>query len=123
MDAVKITRMGTHAMIAGSDKGAVENTVQGLVAKGAKLVSKVEALGQNWVATVEQAEQPADDGCKVVRMGLRIIITGPDRARVQQRVSAVVQEGAELKSGPELRDGQWVALCDEGGIDKTVHRW
>jgi hypothetical protein len=100
MDAVKITRMGTHAMIAGSDKGAVENTVQGLVAKGAKLVSKVEALGQNWVATVEQAEQPADDGCKVVRMGLRIIITGP-----------------------ELRDGQWVALCDEGGIDKTVHRW
>jgi hypothetical protein len=115
--------MGTHAMIAGSDKGAVENTVQGLVAKGAKLVSKVEALGQNWVATVEQAEQPADDGCKVVRMGLRIIITGPDRARVQQRVSAVVQDGAELKSGPELRDGQWVALCDEGGVDKTIHRW
>jgi hypothetical protein len=123
MDAVKITRMGTHAMVAGSDKGAVEKTVQGLVAKGAKLVSKVEALGQNWVATVEQAEEPADDGCKVVRMGLRIIITGPDRARVQQRVRTVVQDGAELKSGPELRDGQWVALCDEGGVDKTVHRW
>jgi hypothetical protein len=123
MDAVRITRMGTHAMVAGSDRAAVEKAVQGLVAKGAKLVSKVEALGRNWVATVEQAENATDDGCKVVRMGLQIIVTGPDRARVQQRVRTILQEGAALKSGPELRDGQWVALCDEGGVDKTVHRW
>jgi len=38
-------------------------------------------------------------------------------------VQALMQEGAVCKSGPELRDGVWVAVCDEGGVDKTIHRW
>ena len=125
MDPVKITKMGNHTMVSGSDKSAVERAVAELVRRKARLVSAVEALGRNWVATVEQSGPSSDqnDGCKVVRLGLQLLVAGPDRVRVQRRVQALLREGAVLKSGPEERDGTWVAVCDEGGVDKTVHRW
>ena len=123
MDPVKITRMGSHTMVAGSAKAAVERAVHTLIGKGARLVSSIEPLGANWIATLEQAVEDPGDGCKVVRLGLQIIVTGPGRAPVQKRLDVLLHAGAVLKSGPELRDGQWIAVCDEGGVDKTVHRW
>lgn len=123
MDPVKVRRMGGHTMVAGSDRAAVQHAVQALVAKGAKLVSKLEALGDNWIATLEEPAQQDNDGCKVVRLGMQIIVTGADRQRVQARLQAIMKDGATLRSGPEQREGQWIAVCDEGGVDKTVHRW
>lgn len=123
MDPVRITTMGSHRMVAGSDKGAVEKAVAELAARGARVVSKIEALGRNWVATLEQPEAAADDGCKVVRMGLQIIVTGTDRRSVHQRIQALVHEGALLKTGPSEQDGIWIAVLDESGIDRTIHRW
>ena len=124
MDAVKISRMGTHTMVAGADKAAVEAAMADLVRAGAKPASKVEPLGRNWIVTLETSLTATDSsGCKVVRMGLQMMVTGPSKAKVQERVQALVQEGAVCKSGPELRDGVWVAVCDEGGVDKTIHRW
>ena len=124
MDAVKISRMGKHTMVAGSDKRAVEAAMADLIRAGAKPVSKVEPLGRNWIVTLETPPATADNGgCKVVRMGLQTMVTGPSKAKVQERVQALMQEGAVCKSGPELRDGVWIAVCDEGGVDKTIHRW
>jgi hypothetical protein len=123
MDPVKIRKMGAHTMVTGSNRAAVERAVQDLVTQGARLVSKVEALGDNWIATLEQRVEADDDGCKVVRLGMQIIVTGPDRQRVQARLDAILGDGAVLKSGPQQREDQWVAVCDEAGVDKTVHRW
>ena len=124
MDAVKISRMGTHTMVAGSDKRAVEAAMADLLRAGAKPVSKVEPLGRNWIVTLETPPAISDnDGCKVVRMGLQTMVTGPSKAKVQERVQVLMQEGAVCTSGPELRDGVWIAVCDEGGVDKTIHRW
>jgi hypothetical protein len=124
MDPVKVAKMGTHTMVSGSDKRAVEAKVAELVAKGSKLMSKVEALGRNWVATLEDRTAAPDvDGCRVARLGLQLIVTGPDRAAVHKRALALMQEGAVLKSAPQENTNGWSAVLDEGGVDKTVHRW
>ena len=56
-------------------------------------------------------------------MGLQTMVTGLSKAKVQERVQALVQEGAVCKSGPELCDGVLIGACGEGGVDKTIHRW
>jgi len=124
MDPVKVAHLGTHTMVSGADRSAVEAKVAELVSKGAKLVSKVEALGRNFVATLEDPTAVPDlDGCRVARLGLQIIVTGPDRAAVQKRAQQLMQEGAVLKTGPQENTNGWSAVLDEGGVDKTVHRW
>jgi hypothetical protein len=124
MDPVKVAKMGTHAMVSGPDKSAVEAKVAELVSKGAKLVSKVEPLGRNWVATLEDRTAAPDvDGCRVARLGLQVIVTGPDRAAVQKRAQQLMKEGAVLTSGPQENTNGWSAVLDESGMDKTVHRW
>jgi len=124
MDPVRVAKMGTHTMVSGSDKAAVEAKVAELVGKGSKLISNVEPLGRNWVATLEDAAAAVDqDGCRVARLGLQLIVTGPDKPSVLKRVQVLMKEGAALKSGPQEATGGWVAVLDEGGVDKTVHRW
>ena len=124
MDPVKVARMGTHTMVSGSDKSVVEAKIAELVNKGAKLVSKVEPLGRNWVATLEDRWAAADlDGCRIARLGLQIIVTGPDKPSVQKRMQALMKDGAVLKTGPQENTNGWSAVLDEGGVDKTAHRW
>ena len=65
MDPVKVATLGTHTMVSGADKPAVEAKVAELVSKGGKLVSKIESLGRNWVATLEDRTAVPDvDGCR-----------------------------------------------------------
>jgi hypothetical protein len=98
MDPVKVANLGTHTMVSGSDKSAVEAKVAELVSKGAKLVSSIESLGRNWVATLEDRTAAPDvDGCRVARLGLQVIVTGPDRAAVQKRAQLLMKEGAVLR--------------------------
>jgi len=124
MDPVKVAILGTHTMVSGSDRSAVEAKVAELVSKGAKLVSKVEPLGRNFVVTLEDRTAVPDvNGCRVARLGLQIIVTGPDRAAVDKRAQQLMQEGAVLKSGPQENTNGWSAVLDEGGVDKTMHRW
>ena len=124
MDPVKVARLGAHTMVSGSDKSAVEARVAELVSRGSRLVSKIEPLGRNWVATLEDRTAAPDvDGCRVARLGLQIIVTGPDRAAVQKRARQLMSEGAVLKSGPQESTNGWSAVLDEGGVDKSLHRW
>ncbi len=121
MDPVKVAKMGTHTMVSGADKSAVEAKVVELAGEGFKLVSKVEALGRNWVATLEDPTAVPDvDGCRVARLGLQIIVTGPDKAAVHKRAQALMKQGAVLKSGPQEHTSAWSAVLDEGGLDTTV---
>jgi len=125
MDPVRVKRVGTHTLVTGGDKAAVEAKVAQLVGEGARHPSRAVLVGTNWVAKLEQPFQAdsEDDGCKVVRLGLQIIVTGPDRPHVENRVRALIQQGANLKSGPEEKTGVWMAVLDESGVEKEPHRW
>jgi hypothetical protein len=45
MEPVRIVKMGANLVITGSDKSAVQTAANELVAKGGRLLSKVEPLG------------------------------------------------------------------------------
>jgi len=123
MDPVRVAKMGTHTVVSGPDKAAVEARVYELVRRGGRLVGKVEALGSNWVATLEDISAgPDQDGCRVARLGLQIIVTGPDKASVHKRAQALMQEGAVLKWPPQENTNGWSAVLDEAGVDKTGSR-
>jgi hypothetical protein len=123
MEPVRVAKMGTHTLVSGPDKVAVETRVYELLRRGARLIGKVEPVGRSWVATLEEAGAgPDQDGCRVARLGLQIIVTGPDRASVHKRVQALMQDGAVLKWPPQENTNGWSAVLDEAGVDKTGPR-
>jgi hypothetical protein len=123
MEPVRVAKMGTHTLVSGPDKAAVETRVYELLRRGARLIGKVEPVGRTWVATLEEpGAGPDQDGCRVARLGLQIIVTGPDRASVHKRVQALMQDGAVLKWPPQENTNGWSAVLDEAGVDKTGQR-
>ncbi|HTS54217.1 MAG TPA: hypothetical protein VMH26_13160 [Burkholderiales bacterium] len=120
MEPVKSVKMGANIVISGSDKAAVEAAAKALVAKGAKLLSKVEPLGSNWVVTCEDPEDRSRE-CKVVKLGLQLMVKGPNKAVVTGKAQELVHRGAKLVSAPsEAADGSWVAVCDDAA---QVYKW
>jgi hypothetical protein len=113
--------MDAYIMVSGPDKAAVEQKVAELASQGARAVTKITPLGHNWVATLEDPTAgPDPDGCRVARLGLQIIVTGPDKASVQKRAEALMKEGAALKSAPQENTNGWSAVLDEAGMDKDT---
>jgi predicted enzyme related to lactoylglutathione lyase len=104
----------------GSQKSEVEAAAQALVAKGGKLLSKVEALGSRWVVTCEDPDDRSKE-CTVVKLGLQLMIKGPTERVVKEKVEEVVGRGAKLISPPsEATGGGWVAVCDDAD---QIHKW
>ena len=48
------------------------------------------------------------------------VLTGQQSTSAPQQL---MKEGAVLKSGPQENTNGWSAVLDEGGVDKTIHRW
>jgi hypothetical protein len=120
MDPVKTVKMGANIVISGSDKAAVEAAAKALAAKGAKLLSKVEPMGSNWVMTCEDPDDRSRE-CTVVKLGLQLMIKGPTEKVVNQKVQELVRSGVKLISAPsEATGGGWVAVCDDAG---AVYKW
>jgi predicted enzyme related to lactoylglutathione lyase len=120
VESVKTVKMGANLVITGSDKSAVEAAAKELVAKGAKVLSKVEPLGSKWVVTCEDPEDRSRE-CTVLKLGFQLMIKGPTEEVVKQKVEELVRSGAKVVSAPsEAADGGWVAVCDDA---EQMHRW
>ena len=120
MEAVKITKMGDTFMITGPDKGAVELAASDLVAKGARMLSKVEAMGSKWVVTCEDPQDRRKE-CQVIKLGMQLMIKGPTEQVVTIKAKELVRGGARLISAPsEATGGGWVAVCDD---IEQIHKW
>jgi predicted enzyme related to lactoylglutathione lyase len=120
VEPVKTVKMGANIVIMGSEKTEVEAAAQALVAKGGKLISRVEPMGSKWVVTCEDPEDRSKE-CTVVKLGLQLMIKGPTEQVVKQKVEELVSSGAKLISAPsEATGGGWVAVCDDAD---QVHKW
>jgi predicted enzyme related to lactoylglutathione lyase len=120
VEPVKTVKMGANLVITGSDKSAVQAAANELVAKGGKLLSKVEPLGSKWVVTCEDPEDRIKE-CTVLKLGLQLMIKGPTEQVVKQKVQELVRSGAKLVSAPsQAAEGGWVAVCDDA---EQMHRW
>ena len=142
MSEVKILDAGDKLLFSGAERDDVDAKLRYFVGRGAKIVSPLSQVGTTWVAacTPPTASEDADrtstlllsdiaaagqdqGPCRVESLGFKHIITGPTRADVDAKVAEMVQMGATLVTEAEESDGEWVAVCDSGGVQNTGYRW
>ena len=114
MHPVKVVRTDTHSIITGSDRARVEAAIAALVRQGARLIDSIKPLGNNWIATCEDA--PAANAPLVVtteRIGLRTFIRGGTREAVVAKLEELCTFGAAIVVPPTADEDAWIAVIDE----------
>ncbi len=96
------------------ENAVVQKALDELAAKGARVVSPITRVGDKWMASCDHPEKRASE-CKVERLGLTSIVTGPTRQAVAAKVEELVDLGARLTGEIEQDGDVWTAVCDSGG--------
>lgn len=113
-DAASVFDAGPHLMISGYDRAAVQRALDESAAKGGRVISPVTKVGDKWIASCEHPEVRMSE-CRVEKLGLTTVITGPTREAVQRKVEELVELGARLQGGIERDGASWTAVCDAEG--------
>ena len=121
MNAVVTTRSGNHIVVKSAIRADVEATVSQLVEQGAVLVGAIGQLGNNWIATVQDAEKNvAKEWTTVTNIGLQFVVEGSSREAVAAYVEDMITYGSVLIAGPEEIEGKWVAVIDRRESRRTT---
>jgi hypothetical protein len=102
---------GKHLIVSGQSQLAVLNLLEELGQQGAKVIGRIEKIGNKWMATCEPPPT-AGSGCKVEELGLMKIVTGPSREGVEEKVQELLDSGARLVHDIEQAQGVWTAVCE-----------
>jgi hypothetical protein len=113
-DAASVFDAGPHLIVSAYDRAVVQQALDGLAAKGARVVSPITRVGDKWMASCDHPDVRASE-CKVEKLGLTSIVTGPTRQAVATKVEELVERGARLSGEIEQDGGVWTAVCDSGG--------
>jgi len=105
---------GTHMIVSGPERAAVQKALDELTAKGARISSPITRVGDKWMASCDHPAVRASE-CKVEKFGLTSVVTGPTREAVAARVEDLVERGARLQGEIEQDGGTWTAVLDSGG--------
>jgi hypothetical protein len=101
-------------MISGYERAAVQKALDDIAGKGARVISPITHVGDKWIASCEHPGVRMSE-CKVEKLGLTSIVTGPTREAVQRKVEELVELGARQSGEIEQDGGVWTAVCDAGG--------
>ena len=107
---VTVSDAGTHFLVSGPSREAVEAELARLAEQGAKLLAPPALVGAKWLATCENRR--AAVRVTVEKVGLKSIVSGPTREAVELKVKELLGYGARLDQQVELVDGVWTAVCD-----------
>ena len=113
-DAASVFDAGPHLIVSAYDRAVVQKALDELAAKGARVVSPISRVGEKWMASCEHPDVRASE-CRVEKLGLTSIVTGPTRQAVATKVEELVERGARLTGEIEQDGGVWTAVCDSGG--------
>jgi len=113
-DAASVFDAGPHLIVSAYDRAVVQKALDELAAKGARVVSPISRVGEKWMASCEHPDVRASE-CKIEKLGLTSIVTGPTRQAVATKVEELVERGARLTGEIEQDGGVWTAVCDSGG--------
>jgi class 3 adenylate cyclase len=113
-DAASVFDAGPHLIVSAYDRAVVQQALDELAAKGARVVSPITRVGDKWMASCDHPGVRASE-CKVEKLGLTSIVTGPTRQAVATKVEELVERGARLSGEIEQDGGVWTAVCDSGG--------
>jgi len=107
--SARVFDAGSHLVISGYGKAGVEQALNELASRGARVISRVEAIGNKWVATCEHPDAAA---CKVEEFGFTRLVTGPTRELVAAKLKELTSLGGVQVGEIELTDGLWTGMCD-----------
>lgn len=113
-DAASMFDAGPHLIVSGYERAAVQRALDGLAARGARVISPIVRVGDKWMASCEHPEAHQNE-CKVEKLGYTSIVTGPTREVVAEKVEELVGLGARQTGEIEMAGGEWTAVCDAGG--------
>jgi hypothetical protein len=85
-----------------------------MAAKGAHVISPITRVGDKWMASCEHPEVRMSE-CRVEKLGLTTVVTGPTRQAVERKVEELVELGARLQGEIEQDGDAWTAVCDSPG--------
>ena len=107
----RVFSAGTHYIVSGPTQMSVLTALEELAKTGSKVLSPISKIGNKWLATCDHPAK-ADDGCKVEKLGLMRIVTGPTRESVSKKVQELLDRGARLVHDLEQARGIWTAVCE-----------
>jgi class 3 adenylate cyclase len=105
---------GPHLIVSGYERAAVQKSLDALAAKGARVISPIQRVGDKWMASCDHPEVRMND-CKVEKFGFTSIVTGPSRQAVAAKVDELLGRGARLAGEIEQDGDTWTAVCDSSG--------
>jgi class 3 adenylate cyclase len=111
--SVTVSDAGTHFIVSGPTREALQPALDALRGKGHKLLAAAAQVGNKWIATVDNPELAV--AATVEKLGMRSLVTGPTREAVELKVKELLAFGARLDQEIELVDGVWTAVCDNPG--------
>lgn len=113
-EAASVFDAGPHLIISGHERDVVQRALDGMAAKGAKIISPITHVGDKWMASCEHPGVRMSE-LKVEQFGLTTVVTGPTRQAVERKVEELVERGARLQGTIEQDGDAWTAVCDSPG--------
>lgn len=113
-EAASVFDAGPHLIVSGHERAAVQQALDGLAGQGARVISPIQRVGDKWMASCDHPQVRLSE-CKVEKLGLTSIVTGPTREAVAAKVAELVERGSRLTGEIEEDGGMWTAVCDAGG--------
>ena len=113
--AVNLSDTGKHLIVTGKSKQAVQLALDALRQMGARNISSVAQVGNNWIATCEDPIGEKEQ-CTVDMFGPRTMVTGPSRDAVERKIADLTEiSGKVINNIEQSTDGKWVAVIDNSG--------
>jgi len=116
-EAASVFDAGPHLIVSAYERSVVQQALDELAAKGARVASPITRVGEKWMASCDHPDVRLSE-CKVEKFGLTSIVTGPTRQAVAKTVEELVERGARLTGEIEQDGGTWTAVCDSGGAGR-----
>jgi len=109
--SVTVSDAGTHFIIAGASREAVEAELERRVADGAQVRSEPALIGAKWMATCENRRMNVR--VQVEKLGMKSIVTAATREALEARVAELMELGARVDQPLEEIDGVWTVVLDD----------
>jgi class 3 adenylate cyclase len=113
-EAASVFDAGPHLIVSGYERGVVQRALEDLAARGANIISPITRVGDKWMASCEHPGVRMSE-CRVEKLGLTAVVTGPTRQAVERKVEELVELGARLQGEIEQDGDEWTAVCDSPG--------
>jgi hypothetical protein len=109
----RVSDAGTHFIISGASRKAVQAALEHLAKNGCKMLAAPAQVGAKWIATAANPKLAV--AATVEKFGMKSVINGPTREAVEAKLRELQGFGARLVQDIELIDGVWTAVCESQG--------